>query len=476
MTQMQTVLSPKLARRLFPLVLLTMTLVSLSAPSAFFWLQLRSLQQESDQVAQQIASFLQQEASQHPRLWRYDAFKLFRHLRFVSQQKHLLVVRVLDPQGAPLLQHQRQAPTTHLQRARWASVPLFSHAQQPLGVLWIALSTEEIRQQTMLLWLVFSLLGLGLASLLYRLPLQTIQHTEETLSEAFTDLRQTQEQLTQANLNLEATVQVRTQELEQAYQQLQEKERIRRKISQRSLAIQENERRAISRDLHDAAGQTLTAIRINLQLLSSLPSPKTKLLPQTMQLVDQTIEEIRRAVRQLTPTILEDRGLTAALHSLCADLQERLQLTLHIDIAPSLPPLPAEIELACYRITQEALTNIARHAHATALWMQLDTSPQRDAPQQLHLHITDDGDGLTTPQDAFPQGSGLQGIRERVELLDGNFHLSTPPSWPLPAPPKGTHLAIQIPLQESDPPYPPRGKSATSSHAPQSHPTKEDQT
>ncbi len=456
-------LSTTLAKRLFPLVVLVGTLVSISTPLTFFWRQMRALEQDGKQDAHRIASFLRQEASQQPALWRYNLPKVLHHIRLATPNKHLLSVLVLDPKQRSLLHHKapilRQDPQI-LSRAIWASAPLFNHARQPLGTLWIALSTEAIRQQTSILWLLFSLLGLALAILLYRWPLHTTQHAEDALQQSFSAIQQTQAELAQTNLHLENLVQERTQELAQAYQQLQDKERTHRKLSKHLLALQETERRAISRDLHDQAGQSLTAIRIHLQLLSNLPTPPPDLIAQTTQLVDQTIEEIRRAVRQLSPTILEDRGLLAALRTLCIDLSERLGITPHIDLPPMLPPFTPALELACYRIAQEALTNIARHAHATRFYLSLHLHTPPDLPAFLQLQIADDGCGL--PNKSHPhgdqqnlQGSGLQGIRERVEILDGHFTLSsTNAPHPSPQTPhpfshpfaQGTHLSIVLPV------------------------------
>ncbi len=220
--------------------------------------------------------------------------------------------------------------------------------------------------------------------------------------------------------DLEREVAARSSELSAAYAELQRKEAHLRELSSRTAALEEDERRAIARELHDSAGQALTAIRIHLQLLGeSLPeaSPMRPLVTQTMGMTDETLEEIRRAVRMLGPAILDEIGLARALERYCDDFAERSRAEVRCSIDLGEEPLSAAAESACYRIAQESLTNVAKHAAATRVSVRL----AREGDLVV-LEIEDDGRGFT-PSEAGGDGRGLTGMRERTELLGGSLRV-----------------------------------------------------
>ena len=435
----------ELARLLLPLVLLNALLLSLSAPLAFFWLRLDALHREGKMISQEISAFLRQEASHQPDLWRYNGIKLAEHIKIYSDQKQLLALHLFDQQGNSLPLHWEAASSPDSFRTQrlafWVNAPLDDLAGQRLATIWIALCTRAIRRDALLLWLLFTSLGLALALLLYRWPLRTARLAEERLQGDWEAIQATQRALQDLNEALEEKVTERTHRLTEAYRELQEKEASLRQISQRSLALQANERRAISRDLHDSAGQILTALHLHLQILQAqAPSPLKSPLNEAHQLVNQALDEIRRAARSLSPAILDDLGLCTALRSLCEDFQEHARFHIKIALPPDLPRLASPLTHACYRIAQEALTNVARHAEASTVLFSLAYKDDT-----LRLHIEDNGRGFSPDLSTNPQRLGLQSIRERVQLLDGVFRLQA-------APREGCQLHITFPLHKETEP------------------------
>lgn len=228
-------------------------------------------------------------------------------------------------------------------------------------------------------------------------------------------------------------------------------EHTRREQAALILQAQEDERRRIALELHDEAGQNLTALLIHTELLQqSLSLAQASRdgedtyqqlesgLQQLAKLTQSTLENIRVLAQQLRPSVLDDLGLLAALRWLVEDSEERLHL--HIDlhtegitsIAHSLPP---DYETALFRIAQESLTNIARHAqtqHATFSLVQ--------DQQQICLLIQDQGCGYNSAQ--RPISSGVFGMRERATLLHGQLTIDSQPGC-------GTTIRALLPLPET---------------------------
>jgi two-component system sensor histidine kinase UhpB len=156
-------------------------------------------------------------------------------------------------------------------------------------------------------------------------------------------------------------------------------------------------------------------------------------LQQLTQLTHGTLESIRTLALQLRPAVLDDLGLLAALRWLAEDCRERLHLSVDLQLAPlpaaSLPPL---YETTLFRVAQESLTNVARHAHASAVMIELASTAT-----QVTLRIQDNGQGYAAaPRSA---GLGVRGMRERLELLNGSLELRTEPG-------QGTTVLATLPL------------------------------
>jgi two-component system sensor histidine kinase UhpB len=219
------------------------------------------------------------------------------------------------------------------------------------------------------------------------------------------------------------------------------------RLAARVIMAQEDERKRVARELHDEAGQALTAVIIGLERgLASMPETYAPDLPvQPRQLISnlrdlaaQTLDEVRKLALELRPSVLDDLGLVAALRQYVRSTEERSGLTAQLTIVgwdEDAPRLPPEVETALFRIAQEALTNAIRHARATSVQVRL-----RRAAKLVTLEVRDDGVGLAASQQpAIGEHLGIFGMRERARLLRGEFHAG-------PSTPHGTLVQVDIPL------------------------------
>jgi two-component system, NarL family, sensor histidine kinase UhpB len=179
----------------------------------------------------------------------------------------------------------------------------------------------------------------------------------------------------------------------------------RRESGQRALRAQEGERARIAGGLHDEVGQVLTGVL--LQLEGEARSEETKAA------VRQALEEVRRIARELRPEILEHLGLVSALIELSRRFADQSGLRIDRDFADDLPPISEEAELAVYRVAQESLTNVARHARASRVAIAL-----APGPGSVVLRVVDDGRGMDE-RAALNGHGGLRGMRERAVLVGG---------------------------------------------------------
>jgi len=189
---------------------------------------------------------------------------------------------------------------------------------------------------------------------------------------------------------------------------------------ERLVLAREEERRRLRRDLHDQLGATLSALTVKAgsanSLMTSEPEAAREIIHEIEQELKGAVSEIRRLVYGLRPPVLDERGLVAAIED-CAEQQSpRLEVAVTVDPEGQLPPLPAAVELAAFRIAQEALTNAARHSGANRCRVRLAVETGSAASRRLELEIIDDGRGLV-PEPG--RGVGLASMRERASELGG---------------------------------------------------------
>jgi signal transduction histidine kinase len=223
------------------------------------------------------------------------------------------------------------------------------------------------------------------------------------------------------------------------------------RLSLRMVRQHEEERRRLSRELHDETAQVFTAVKMQLGMLREgvADAPDGERLrgrlERVMGLIDTGIGSIRSVTNDLRPSLLDDLGLLPALRSLCADFEERSGIAVALDLPDRLPPLPEDADLALFRAVQEGLSNVARHAQAERVQVQL-----AQAGEALVLLVRDDGAGL--PRGADPvrwerEGHvGLVGMRERIAALGGAVVLGDAGD--------GAELRVTLPVPPPEAPEP----------------------
>jgi signal transduction histidine kinase len=214
--------------------------------------------------------------------------------------------------------------------------------------------------------------------------------------------------------------------------------RVERDALARVVAAQEIERRRLARELHDGTGQALTSILLGLSAVEhadSLEGARRAVAP-LRQLVVETLQDVRSLAVELRPKALDDFGLGPALRRLGESVRENNGLDVQVETRLGANRLPAEVETAVYRIAQEALSNVLRHAVAERVSI-VATKRERS----VSLVIEDDGQGFDLGAPA--EGMGLVGMRERVSLLDGELGLESTVG-------KGTTIVVDLPLVEAE--------------------------
>jgi PAS domain S-box-containing protein len=234
-------------------------------------------------------------------------------------------------------------------------------------------------------------------------------------------LRESEERLRTLSDSLEVQVRARTQELEQRNAEVLQQAEQLRELSNRLLKTQDDERRRIARELHDSAGQLITVLGMNLagiaQRVGQNPS-LSETVEDTQNLVQQLSREIRTTSYLLHPPLLDESGLSQAIHWYMQGLKERSDLEIELNIPENFGRLPADLELTIFRIVQEGLTNIHRHSGSKTATISLS----RNGDSVL-LKIEDHGKGISpeklTAIRAQRTGVGITGMRERVRHLKG---------------------------------------------------------
>ncbi len=425
-----------LSARMGPLVLLLLAVVTLSAPIAYLVMGARTARTRAAASARYAAEALRAEIQEQPVLWKYNTLKVLPHLRAHTAQAGIERVEVTDARGVPI-DLGVTASGGEVEGLVWASAPIRVGPNEgsPVAEVWVGATLADVQREALMLLLGFGLLGAGLAGLTFWLPVRAMGAAEKRIGGLVSRLRESQQALESLNVNLEQQVRERSSQLEGALADVREKEHRLRDLSGRALELQEAERRGLSRELHDSAGQALTAIRINLQLIAerSTDPEVRRFAERTIQTADVTLEDIRRVVDRLGPSILDDMGLSAAVERYCDDFAERTgtEVEHHVELPEG---LDSAVETGCYRMVQEGLTNVSRHAGATRVRLSLVA----EGPI-LELAIHDDGEGFDVEASAGKGRRGLTGMRERAELLGGSMELGSSAE-------AGTTLRIRLPI------------------------------
>jgi two-component system, NarL family, sensor histidine kinase UhpB len=215
-----------------------------------------------------------------------------------------------------------------------------------------------------------------------------------------------------------------------------------RELSRRLLEVQEDERKALARELHDELGQYLNAIKLDALALvaEGIEAAPLQAAQRVVRNTDHVYGVVRHRIGELRPTALDELGLAAALEACVARWrasEPRLQISLRVSGA--VDDCGERVGLSIYRIVQEALTNCVRHAAATTLSIELSSANAVD--RQLLLVMHDDGAGFD-PAQQMPSGRGIAGMRERVDMLGGQFELQSRPG-------AGVTIRVTLPAQSA---------------------------
>jgi signal transduction histidine kinase/PAS domain-containing protein len=228
----------------------------------------------------------------------------------------------------------------------------------------------------------------------------------------------------------------------QLYQELQSKEQMREQLLRRIISAQEDERQRVARELHDVTSQALATLGVGLEVIATPQSDAKERETQMdgiKSLLSATSRDVHRLISDLRPSLLDDLGLSAAIRSYAHNSLDAAGVQVHVEAAGQEKRLPPEVEIALFRIVQEAIANIARHARAESAYISLEFKEKGIA-----VEIEDDGIGFDHSHGFAPgaggKGVGLLGMRERAELLGGTIEIDTRTG-------SGTRVSVEIPVK-----------------------------
>jgi len=202
------------------------------------------------------------------------------------------------------------------------------------------------------------------------------------------------------------------------------------------MQAEEEERRRISRELHDEAGQSMLFLRMQLEMLEKVAPPDLRAkLAEARTVAETTVGEIRRIIADLSPSVLEQLGLPAAIHQLTARFRKLHAMKVALHVSKWSERLPRQIETTIYRVVQECYQNIAKHSQASHVNLSLHATDTL-----LELNVEDDGIGFEVESAVMqPKSFGLKGMRERLALLGGRLEIRSGPRF-------GTAISVRLPV------------------------------
>lgn len=348
---------------MLPLVAVVSVLFAASAPLAYHVQKRAELVADARGDAFRIAQRVAETATQRPRLWRYDAAKLQEWIAAEGLER-AAAVAIHDQHGAALSLGRQPG-------GQWPPGLLWGRAVMPAATVWVGIDSQPMWAGTWQLALAFSLLAALLGLLLYLLPMRVVAGAEARVKELVEEL---------------------------------------------ALTLPEDERRRIARELHDGAGQALTAARLHLAALKRASDVDPGPLATISAHVDQAMDEVRRSTTALLPPEIEELGLKGALEQHCAAFARATRLEVVCQVG-ALQHLDGRTATACYRIVQEGLNNVVKHAGASRAWVRVGV-----ASGALRLELVDNGAGFAP---GIRAGSGLRSMQERAQALGGTLEAST---------------------------------------------------
>jgi signal transduction histidine kinase len=364
----------------------------------------------------------------------------------------------------------QSALRTHLQQGRQASLePARGLGSQALAAGLRTLDLAKLHEQTLVTELLPACRAgqrpalIKQAGVFFAAAFTPIEKTRGSAPEAAGHLKRIVEALSQRTVKLAASnlqlqqeiaqrkaVEAALKKSEHHYSRLlAQSDRLQqqlRQLSRQVLSAQEDERKKISRELHDVIAQTLTGINIRLATLKKEAalnkSGLERSIARTQRLVEESVNIVHRFALELRPAVLDDLGLIPALHSFMKNFSAHNGVRTHLTAFAGVEQVDTARRTVLFRVAQEALTNVARHAHAS----RVDVSIEK-LPDSVCMKIKDDGKSFQVERVLHGNGSkrlGLLGMRERLEMVGGYFGVES-------APGKGTTITAQIPLGQLAP-------------------------
>ena len=382
-------LTPRLRRWMGALSILIFIVFAWLIPTLYQRTVTQDRTLEANLIARSLAERYSQIVARDPDLWAYRTRLLSEEARSISKRGATLKVSTAlredvftsGPMASPL--------STRGEAFIYAG-------PNAVGRLTLWLNPHPLQGPHHQVWVLALLLGAVVSLAVYLIPLWTAQRSDLLNTSLWTELNS-------LTSELEDRVADRTQELNA--------------LSQRLMRIQEEERTRISRNLHDELGQSLTGLRLQLTALDVIaPHPSIQKMNET---VDLAVEQIRTIAHALRPPELDALGLSVALKRLIESRLGETEVEVSLENSLSTDPSSALSEVI-YRVIQESITNLLRHAHAERFWIKLSGDERRE---RVTLLIEDDGQGadLTDPH---RWGLGLMGIRSRVADIGGQLTIS----------------------------------------------------
>jgi signal transduction histidine kinase len=261
-----------------------------------------------------------------------------------------------------------------------------------------------------------------------------LRNAEKEARRYAAEAERAKEALNRTNEELAERVKQRTSELEKRTAEIQD-------LSRRLLLAQDDERRRISRELHDSTGQLLVTMKLKLAALASSQNPAQRqvLIQSATAMVDEMTRQLRTMSYLLHPPLLDEAGLAPALKWYVEGFCRRSEIEVQLDMPADLERLPRDMELTIFRVVQESLTNVHRHSHSRTAEVKLKTDTDR-----VFLEIKDQGSGFspssrsgTKNERTVPYGIGIRGMKERVQQFGGELRVESDPS--------GTSLRALLP-------------------------------
>ncbi|MBI2831565.1 MAG: HAMP domain-containing protein [Chloroflexi bacterium] len=244
------------------------------------------------------------------------------------------------------------------------------------------------------------------------------------------------------NKELEARVEERTRQLEESFREIEAEEAARGELLRKVLTAQEEERKRIARELHDETSQSVAGMVMKLEAAlaasDSIAGKTRSILTDTRNLAIKTIDNLHKIIFDLRPSVLDDLGLLSAIRWYAESRLGSLDIKVRVEVTGSERKLPQEKETVLFRVVQEALTNIARHAQARNVVLSVEFEDS-----VIRIEVEDDGEGFDVNAVRLKadktRGLGLLGMKERVALLEGKLLVESEPG-------SGTHITIEVPV------------------------------